>query len=50
MGLIREKGSYSTIFKKIDGIIQLICNEIDNCQEIKRLLAYPTYNPLATLS
>ena len=50
MGLIREKGSYSTTFKKIDGIIQLMCNEIDNCQEIKRLLAYPTYNPLSTRS
>src|SRR5574344_1643723 len=46
MGLIREKGSYSTTFKKIDGIIQLMCNEIDNDLEIKRLLAYPTYNPL----
>ena len=48
MGLIREKGSYSTTFKKIDGIIQLMCNEIDNDQEIKRLLAYPTYNPLVS--
>ena len=46
MGLIREKGSYSTTFKKIDGIIQLMCSEIDSDQEIKRLLAYPTYNPL----
>ena len=48
MGLIREKGSYSTTFKKIDGIIQLMCSEIDNAQEIKRLLAYPTYNPLVS--
>ena len=50
MGLIRENGSYSTTFKKIDGIIQLMCEEIDNDQEIKRLLAYNTYNPLVNRS
>ena len=50
MGLIRESGSYSTVLKKIDGIIQLMCNELDNDQEIKRLLVYDTYNPLATRS
>lgn len=48
MGLIRKGNSYSTTFKKIDGIIQLMCSEIDNNQEIKRLLAYPTYNPLVS--
>ena len=46
MGLIKVKDSYSTTFKKIDGIIQLMCREIDSCQQIKRLLAYPTNNPL----
>lgn len=44
MGLIRN--GKSTLFTSLDGIVDLIANEIDNDQEIKRLLFYLTKSPL----
>lgn len=44
MGLVREGNS--ELFKKIDPIIDLICEEIDNDQKLKRLLFYLTKSPL----
>ena len=44
MGLI--KNGKSTLFTSLDGIVDLMANEIDNDQEIKRLLFYLTKSPL----
>ena len=44
MGLIRN--GKSTLFTSLDGIVDLMANEIDNDQEIKRLLFYLTKSPL----
>lgn len=45
MGLIR-KNTESTLFTKIDKVIDLLTKEIDNDQVIKRYLTYLTREPL----
>lgn len=46
MKLITETGSHSTRFKKIYKIAELIVNTLDDDIEFKRLMVYPTKNPL----
>lgn len=45
MGLIKD-GTVSTKMTKVDGLINLMVEEIDNCQKVKRLMTYLTINPL----
>lgn len=47
MGLIKEEGK-SNLFSTLDEISNLMVKEIDNDQEIKRLLFYLTGSPLAS--
>ena len=40
----------STLFGRIDGLINLFIDEINNDEEIKRYLVFPTKQPMATKS